>query len=114
MVAHPLDTGAGPIGDFNPGVGAIADIKNQGVKGALSQLVSSTPEYQIGKSALHPEGKGFFPTSSKYLFGSTWQSQLARSFLGAGFPRPINKSRLAVDAARQNMKKKTFTTYVPK
>lgn len=114
MVAHPLNTSAGPIGDLNPGLSGITQIQNKGVKGALGQIVSSTPEYQIGNAIAHPEGKGFLPTSSRYLFGDTGQSQLARAFLGAGFPRPINKSRLAIDAARQNMKKKTFTTYVPK
>lgn len=113
MIAHPLDTSAGPIGDLNPGIGAVTSIKDKGIRGALGQLVSSTPEYQFGKAALHPEGKGFFPTSSKYLFGNTWQSQLARAFVGAGFPRPINKSRLALDAAREHMKKKTFTVYTP-
>ncbi len=75
------------------------------------QATAPTPEAQAITAALHPQGKGLFPTSTRYLFGKSWQASFARAAGGAGFPRPVNKAKLNQDAAKKHMKKHTFTVY---
>lgn len=109
MVTHPLSADTGAIGAVTPALSALG-AAFQG-KNPVSQALSSTPEYNIASSIFQPQGKGLFPTSTTRLFGSTGQSQLARAFFGAAFPRRTNRSRLNIDALHEKQKKTQITIY---
>lgn len=112
VIAHPLNQDSGVFGQLNPVYqGLVALVRGDGVKKAAGEVLSPTPEYQGVTAAANPAGSGSFPTSQQRLFGETWQSQLARAFLGTAFPRKVNKSKLATDAAREHEKKRTITIY---
>jgi len=118
LVSHP--TGAEGVGSLlNPALSGLTNLAGgEGLKGFAKGTLSPTPEYQIATAITSPKddlGKGFagaFPTSSKNLFGSTWQSMLARAAIGGtAMPRKINRAKLNEYAQREHQKKRTITIY---
>ena len=105
VAAHPLNPDEGVLGQLNPAYGGLAALAaGKGLSAAAGEIVQPTPEAQALSAGVVPRGSGLFPTSTQYLFGRSWQSTLARGLVGAGFPRRVNKSRLAIDAQHENEK----------
>jgi hypothetical protein len=114
MAAHPLSQDNGVFNQLNPVYSAVAAaVRGQGLSGALGALTSPTPEAQIYSGARQPTGKGFLPTTGNRMFGRSWESMLARLFVGPPMPRRTNLTNLHTAALHQNEKVKTFKVYTP-
>lgn len=104
QLVHPLNPDSGILSSANPTLAGLIPIAaGKGASGAVKQALSSTPEYQIIDAYLHPKGKGFFPTSNKYLFGSTAKSQVARMLGGSAVKRRVNVNQLHKDALHEKL-----------
>jgi hypothetical protein len=114
MAASPLSQANGVFNQLNPvysGVSAL--VRGQGLSGALGALTAPTPEAQIYSGARQPTGRGVLPTTGTRMFGRSWESMLARLFVGPPMPRRTNRANLNTAAAHQKEKVRTFKVYSP-